>query len=194
MENDITYPSFKKITSKLINLKGKLINLSYSNGQIYEIDSSQNIYYCNDYFKGFWFKVSASLEQISFDGYKNIVIGINSKGQIFYTFNTIYINPHKKNLPWNLLPNPNNIFFKWISLSNNKAFVTDRDDNVYYSYTYNSGNWIKINNIKLSKVSFDGFNNIVFGVYNNKIFYATTNMNNPIFNEISGPPLNNINY
>ena len=38
--NDITYPSFKKI-------KGKLINLSYSNSQIYGIDSSQNIYYCN---------------------------------------------------------------------------------------------------------------------------------------------------
>ena len=98
----------------------------------------------------------------------------------------MYINRRKKNPPWILLTNSNNILFKWISYSNNQAFVTDRDDNVYYSYTYNSGNWIKINNIKLSKVS--------FGVYNNKIFYATTNMNNPIFNEISGPPLNNINY
>lgn len=153
-------------------IPGGLSWISISNGQMFGVNSGGEIYYASNYKIPSWNKLSGVLTQISFDGYANIVCGVNSSNQIFYADTNITTNPNWTPFNSGLLKN--------ISFSNGHAFGVGMDDNLFYCEDYKNSDWKIVTNGsigKLIQVSYDGYNNIVCCINSsNKMYYANTNI------------------
>jgi len=161
---------------------GGLIWASYSNSQIYGVNRANNIYYNPDYTSGNWRQIPGSLKQVSFDGVKMIVMGVNMNDNIYYANKNITTSPNWTQLPGSLSN---------LSYSNNQIFGVNRNDEIYYNPDYTSGRWVRIPGA-LVQVSFDGHNMIVMGVNRaGNIYYANQNITtNPNWTQIPGSLIN----
>ena len=159
------------IVAKIIAVD--LIYVSISNGQIFGVNSGGDIYYSCDYKNPYWRKIPGVLSQISFDGYANVVCGVDSSYQVFYANTNIQTNPNWTNYK-------SGILLKSISLSNEKAFGIGVDDNIYCTEDYKDTPWIQVNNGlagSIIQVSYDGYKNIVCCIDStNQMYYANTDI------------------
>ena len=167
-------------------IPGGLSNISCSNGQLYGVNSNNDIYYSPN-LKGAWVQIPGpKLTQLSFDGYNMIVVGIDKNGFLFYANKTLATAAN-----WRMVPSPRP--FTNVSYSNNQIVAVDKEGLVFYLPEINDSNITNINttswkngaeNYNIKQVSFDGYMGFVIGVNNNGEIMITLNILNPIFNKI----------
>jgi uncharacterized membrane protein YgcG len=186
---NIIYYATQNITTspQWVNLPGSLSNISYSNGQVYGVDADGAIFYNPDYTKPTWTAVPGVLTQVSFDGVNNVVMGVNSAGQIFYANQNITTNPNWTGINGNA---------NYVAYSNGQVFALN-ESGIYYCSNYTNSttsNWVQIPGA-LTQISFDGYNNILMGVNSaGQIFYANQNIySNPNWTQLQGE-LTNLSY
>ena len=153
-------------------IPGGLSCVSVSNGQLYGVNSANNIYYASNYKNPTWVQVPGGLSQVSFDAYANVVCGVNSSNQIFYADTNIQSNPN-----WTLFKSGS---LKSVCVSNGRVAGIGTDNKVWYSNNYQNASWVNINNNisgNLIQVSYDGYNNTICCITtSNEMYYASTNI------------------
>ena len=127
---------------------GGLTNVCVSNSQAYGVNSAGQIYYNANYTTGNWIQTSGILSKVSFDGYKNIVVGINASGSISYANQ----NVNTATPTWVTVPMPNDIKLTNICYYNGQTICVDGSSNIYYSANYKKPP-TKLPNGLLSQVS-----------------------------------------
>jgi len=177
-QNVTTNPNWTQIP-------GVLTNVSYSNKQLYGVNSAGDVYYNSNYTTGNWTKVPGKFTKVSFDGVAMIVVALNSAGNIFYANQNITTNPNWTQIP-GVLTN--------VSYSNKQLYGVNSAGDVYYSPNYTTGNWTKVPG-KMVQVSFDGVAMVVVALNSaGNIFYANQNITkNPNWTQIPGV-LTNASY
>jgi hypothetical protein len=127
------------------NIPGSLNNVAVSNGKLFGVNSANNIYYKNNYKSGNWIQIPGLLKQISYDGYNNVIVGVNNSDQIFYADQNITTNPN-----WTQIPGA----LKWVSISNSKLYGVNSANNIYFANNYKNANWVQVPG-SLKQVSLD---------------------------------------
>ena len=112
---------------------GSLTYVSVSNGQAYGCNVNDSIYYASNAGAGNWVQIPGGLNCVSFDGYKNIVVGSNRGGSCFYATNA-------RAASWVQMPGGG---ITNISYSNGKMACV-AGANVYFATNFTAGNWVTI--------------------------------------------------
>jgi hypothetical protein len=144
-------------------------NLSYSNGKIFLVTFSNDLYYTPHYGNPSLIQVPAKVTQVSYDGYNHVLMVIGMGNDVFYANENIYHSPN-----WTKVGDG----CKYISYSNQQAYAIGTNDEIYYYPSFTSSNRIRIPGA-LKQISFDGHKNVVVGVNSNDdIWYAHENTDN----------------
>ena len=166
---------------------GTLKSISISNGQVFCTDNNNDIYYANDYKNPIWIKHrTGTLSQISFDGYANVVCGVDSYKIIYYSKTNINtFNPTWSRMLSTTITTNNEM--DMVTISNGHVFgITS--NKLYYKHTYTDDKEgfisVAMGNIPtyINKVSYDGYMNVVCCLASTsissskKIYYADSNI------------------
>lgn len=114
---------------------GALINVSVSNGQLYGCNRDNNIFYAPNYRNAEWVHVPGSLNQVSFDGYNNVVCGVNRNQDIWCADQNITSKPNWFQIPGKLI---------WVSISNGKLYGVNSANNIFYASDYKNAKWVQV--------------------------------------------------
>ena len=124
-----------------INNKNNIDNkyVAYSNNQVFAIKTDNTLYYYKNYKSPEWLvNINISLIQISFDGYNNIAVGVNSSNNIIYCSDTRVKNPLP---PWKTKTlNPNDDYI-YVSYSNKKICGITKDNILKYCSDITTNTW-----------------------------------------------------
>ena len=187
-KSDYLQFSFPDITApqlKWTNIRGNVKNVSCSNNQLIGININGNgIFYIPNLKKYDETKIvdilppPGGLNQVSFDGYNMIIMGVNSAGGVFYANKDITTKPNWTQIPGELAN---------ISYSNNQVFGVNSAGAIFYNSNYTSKNWVKVNGI-LANISFDGYNMAIMGTTKTGEIYCAnqTITTNPQWARVNG--------
>jgi len=198
--NNIYYSDSKNQLTTVIN-NNKIQQISGSNNKYFGVDDSGLLWYNSDYTTTNWIPVPVppprsyllfSINPISYDGYKNILMCITPDLELYYADTNTPTDPN-----WTLIENVNAYM---LSLSNNQVYIIDRTQSkLLYCENYKSNNYNNINIPSNSQiidcVTFDGHNNILMILCHNEnnsyMYYADSNVTtNPNWT-LAYMPINN---
>jgi hypothetical protein len=117
---------------KWFKLPGALKNVSVSNGRLYGINSSDNIYFASNYKDAQWKQMPGALQQVSFDG--NVVCGTNSASDIYCADKDIETAAQWFKVPGSL---------KQVSVKNGQLYGTNTANAVVFAPDYKNAQWMQ---------------------------------------------------
>lgn len=161
--NVLTTPNWTKINMPLSYL-------SIGNGMSYSCYNGYVYYNSNVIANGNWAQLplppsiqsqSVSLNMVSFDSIKNIIVATDTNNNIYYADKTINTTPN-----WTIINLPTILPITSICCSNGKIFCVTNTHIIYYNSDYTTTNWQQIpsptiGNGKVTQVSYDGVNDIL---------------------------------
>ena len=156
---------------------GRAVNVSVSNGNLYEVNTNSLSFFTNNTKNPTWTKVgSQALVQVKLDG--NTACGVTVDGKIFCT-DSITI-PNWKSVAYTATPT---IKFKHVSVKGKKLYAISTDSSVYYVDDYTTPIWKKVRG-KLNQLDLD--TNHVCGVTERNNIVCSSNIANPEWSHIRG--------
>jgi len=154
---DQRLPTSTLLTAQAPNWSGipsSFAHVSYSNLEMFGVNTQGTIYYLPKYNAGNWTAIPAdskptivqngqTFKFLSFDNSDNknpILIAIDSSGRLYYADKDLKTGPN-----WTRIPGCPTIV-TWVTISNKQVYCIDIAGDIYYGNKYNSDKWIKLEN------------------------------------------------